>query len=97
MHRRTEYTRVLFSFVNDMALIWIVVLLFILLLYKGTKKPKKFPPGPPRLPVVGSLPYIASRSKPSEAKSLLTGIRKGKNYYDQTTYPSVILTYISIQ
>lgn len=55
----------------------IVILLVVLLLYKGTRKPKRFPPGPPRLPIVGSLPYMAVRSKPSEPKSLLTGVRKG--------------------
>ena len=26
--------------------------------YQGTRKPDKFPPGPPKLPVVGSLPFI---------------------------------------
>ena len=57
--------------------IGIVVLLIGLLLYKGTRKPKRFPPGPPRLPVVGSLPYMAIKSKPNEQRSLLTGARKG--------------------
>ena len=61
-----------------MALIWIAIFLLLILIYKGTKKPRKFPPGPPRLPIVGSLPYMAVKSKSSEPRSLLTGIRKGK-------------------
>ena len=32
--------------------------LFFYWLYQRTRKPKKFPPGPPRLPVLGSLPFI---------------------------------------
>ena len=60
-----------------MVLIWFIVLLFVLLIYKATRKPKNFPPGPPRLPVVGSLPYVVVQNKPSEPKSLLTGIRNG--------------------
>ena len=60
-----------------MVLIWFLILLIVLLICKGTRKPKRFPPGPPRLPVVGSLPYMAAQSKPTEPKSLLTGIRKG--------------------
>ena len=58
-------------------LILIIVALVAYLIYKGTKKPQKFPPGPPRLPIIGSLPFIATKSKPSEPRSLLTGIREG--------------------
>ena len=54
-----------------------IFVLLILLTYKGTKKPEHFPPGPPRLPVIGSLPYIITRSDPSEAPSLMTGILQG--------------------
>ena len=54
-----------------------IAALLILLTYKGTKKPKCFPPGPPRLPVIGSLPYIITRSDPSEPPSLMTGILHG--------------------
>ena len=57
--------------------ILIIAALLILLTYKGTKKPKCFPPGPPRLPVIGSLPYIITRSDPSEPPSLMTGILQG--------------------
>ena len=27
--------------------------------YKGTRKPEKFPPGPPKLPMIGSLPFLS--------------------------------------
>ena len=57
--------------------IGIVVLLIALLLYKSTRKPKCFPPGPPRLPVVGSLLYMAARGNYAEQRSLLTGAIKG--------------------
>ena len=50
----------------------------LLLIFKSTRKPKKFPPGPPRLPIVGSLPYMAIRNRPSNPPSLLTGTLKGK-------------------
>ena len=57
--------------------ILVIIALLILLIYKATKKPKSFPPGPPRLPIIGSLPYIMSRSDPSEPPSLMTGIIQG--------------------
>ena len=49
----------------------ILVSLLAFLLYLSTRKPKNFPPGPPRLPMVGSLPFMAG-SGPSP--SLLHGI-----------------------
>ena len=60
-----------------MWIILVVIALLILLTYKGTQKPKRFPPGPPRLPIIGSLPYIMSKSDPSEPPSLMTGIIQG--------------------
>ena len=35
-----------------------VVALLGILWYKSTRKPERFPPGPPKLPLVGSLPYL---------------------------------------
>ena len=32
--------------------------LLVYLIYKSSRKPEKFPPGPPKLPLVGSLPYL---------------------------------------
>ena len=58
-------------------IIVIAILLTISLLYMGTRKPKRFPPGPRRLPVVGSLPYMAIKSNSFEPRSLMTGARKG--------------------
>ena len=40
-------------------------------LYKQTRKPEKFPPGPPRWPVIGSIPYISNKEN-----SLLLGLRQ---------------------
>jgi len=28
------------------------------LFFKSTRKPEKFPPGPPKLPLVGSVPFV---------------------------------------
>ncbi len=58
-------------------IIGLAILVTVLLLYKGTIKPECFPPGPPRLPVVGSLPYMAIKSKSFEPRSIMTGARKG--------------------
>ena len=76
---------------------WIPVLiiaaLLILLTYKGTKKPKCFPPGPPRLPVIGSLPYIITRSDPSEPPSLMTGILQGLRITSNVSSHNIMLTF----
>ena len=63
-----------------MLIIVSVLALLLLLIYKSTTKPKSFPPGPPRLPIIGSLPYIAVRNKPDDPPSVLTGTLKGKMY-----------------
>ena len=65
-----------------MVLTLIIFLLLGILLYKGTRKPEKYPPGPPRLPLVGSSPYMAIKSKPAEPRSLLSGIRKGTKMFN---------------
>ena len=49
----------------------IFAFLLAVLLYLSTRKPKNFPPGPPRLPILGSLPFMTG-SGPSP--SLLHGI-----------------------
>jgi hypothetical protein len=43
-----------------MYLYYIIVFLtvFCYWLFLRTRKPKKFPPGPPRLPILGSLPFF---------------------------------------
>ena len=63
-----------------MLVVVVVLVLFVLFIFKSTRKPSRFPPGPPRLPLIGSLPYIAIRKKPSDPPSLLTGILKGIFY-----------------
>jgi cytochrome P450 len=47
------------------------VIVFLLWIYKRTQKPKDFPPGPPRWPLIGSLPYITGQNG-----SLLLGLVK---------------------
>ena len=56
---------------SEKMLIFIFVALLLTWIYLSTRKPKNFPPGPPRLPMLGSLPFMTgSGSSPS----LLHGI-----------------------
>ena len=48
----------------------VFVVLFAVWFYQRTQKPKDYPPGPPRWPVVGSLPYISGKHQ-----NLLLGLR----------------------
>ena len=48
----------------------VFVMVLCVWLYKRTQKSTNFPPGPPRLPVVGSLPYITGKQQ-----NLLLGLR----------------------
>ena len=60
--------------------LWFLALSIIMIyMYKCTKKPHRFPPGPPRFPMIGSLPFIATKTNPTEPRSLLSGMRQGKN------------------
>ncbi len=47
-----------FISINMYQIIPTIVILFILWVYKRTQKPKDFPPGPPRVPVLGSVPFL---------------------------------------
>jgi hypothetical protein len=69
----------------------IFAIIFILLLfaYKSTKKPNRFPPGPPRLPVIGSLPYITVKIKSSNTPSLMHGMLQGKYDFVRTTQTTI--------
>jgi hypothetical protein len=39
----------------------IFVAVFCFWFWKRTRKPEAFPPGPPRWPVIGSLPHISGK------------------------------------
>ncbi len=43
-------------------LITTVIILFLIWVYKRTQKPEAFPPGPPRVPVLGSVPFLKGKS-----------------------------------
>ena len=59
------------------------IICILLFLYKAIKKPNRFPPGPPRLPIIGSLPYINGKVKTSDKPSLVHGIMQGKIFVQQ--------------
>ena len=44
------------------------------LIYKSTQKPEKFPLGPPKLPLVGSFPYLGKTG--SFAHSIIEVVKK---------------------
>ena len=71
MHIHKSWTGVETFLQTKMILILVTCLLFVGWFYIRTRKPKNFPPGPPRFPMVGSLPYMMGSG---DAPSLLFGI-----------------------
>ena len=76
-------------------ILWVVfVVLVAVWIYKATRKPENFPPGPPRLPFVGGLPYMmGSGDQPSLLAGLEQNVKKFGPvfgfYFGQT--PAVVL------
>ena len=56
-----------------MFLATLFVVLLSAWLYLKSRRPKNFPPGPPRLPWIGSLPFIMSKN-PGEKPSFMKGL-----------------------
>ena len=57
-------------------LLIIFVILLVTWFYLNTRKPKNFPPGPPRLPMIGSLPFIAgSGPRPSFLHGIIKQVK----------------------
>lgn len=60
-----------------MILIAIFVVVLSVWLYQMTRKPENFPPGPPRLPLVGGIPYMmGSANRPSLLAGLEQNVKK---------------------
>ena len=62
-------------------LVVLTITLVVIYIWKSTRRPGKFPPGPPRLPVVGSLPYAMSSAKTDMPPTILHGVIKNVKKY----------------
>ena len=47
----------------DILLVFLLLLVIHLLLRKHCLKPPKFPPGPPRVPMLGSIPFLKNEGE----------------------------------
>ena len=56
-----------------MLLATLLVILVSAWIYLKSRRPRNFPPGPPRLPWIGSLPFIMTRN-PGEKPSFMRGL-----------------------
>jgi len=63
------------------SIFWVLLFLFIII---RLKKPKKFPPGPLKLPLVGSIPFIQGSGN---TRSLILGISKQVKKMSQNGVP----------
>ena len=61
---------------------YIYVVIFILF-YKNTRRANNFPHGPPRLPIIGAIPYIRTRTDSSKSMSMLIGVINPEEKYGQ--------------
>jgi len=59
---------------KEMFLYFLFFGLLAYLIYKSSRKPEKFPPGPPKLPLIGSLPYLGTTG--SFAHSIIEVVQK---------------------
>ena len=59
----------------------IFILLFCIWFYLNTHIPEKFPPGPPRYPILGSSRYILVEGENGARKSIMHGILKNVEKY----------------
>ena len=57
------------------------ILLFCIWFYLNTYIPEKFPPGPPRYPILGSSRYILVEGENGARKSIMHGILKNVEKY----------------
>ena len=75
----------------------IFILLFCIWIYLNTYIPEKFPPGPPRYPILGSSRYILVEGENGARKSIMHGILKNVEKYGKLfgfylgSQPSVVV------
>ena len=57
-----------------LVLVTVILVLFTFWWYSNTTKPENFPPGPPRYPLIGSLPFMLRKGNQRTEKSFMHGI-----------------------
>ena len=65
----------------NLVIVGCLIVIFCIWYYTNSKVPSHFPPGPPRYPLIGSLPFMMRRGRNATQKSLMLGILHNVSKY----------------